>query len=104
MPTVCGGRAEGARSLRSPMLVDRSRFSSHGDKLNRQIQEVERLVTRRKQRIALTSNRQKIQFSKTKNSAATEAPNTGQRRLARMKLPARRGARKRNKVVTVISE
>jgi hypothetical protein len=80
------------------MLVDRSRFSSHGDKLNRQIQEVERLVTRRKQRIALTSNRQKIQFSKTKNSAATEAPNNGQRRLARMKLPARRGGRERNLV------
>ena len=73
MPTVCGGRAEGARSLRSPMLVDRSRFSSHGDKLNRQIQEVERLVTRRKQRIALSSNRQKIQFCKTKNLAATES-------------------------------
>src|SRR5271168_4133660 len=55
------------------MLVDRSLFSSNGDKLNRQIQELERLVTRRKQRIALTSNRQKFQFCKTKNSATTEA-------------------------------
>jgi len=73
VPTVCGRRAVGARSSRSPMLVDRSLFSSNGDKLNRQIQELERLVTRRKQRIALTSNRQKFQFCKTKNSATTEA-------------------------------
>ena len=73
MPTVCGRGAVGARSLRSPMLIDRSRFSSNGDKLNRQIQEVEHLVTYRKQRIALSSNRQKFQFCETKNLAAIES-------------------------------
>jgi len=50
---------------RSPIFRDRARFSANRDKLNRQTPEIERLVTYRKQRIALSSNRQKIRFSKT---------------------------------------
>jgi NAD(P)-dependent dehydrogenase (short-subunit alcohol dehydrogenase family) len=73
VPTVCGRRAVVAQSLRSPISVRNSRFSTNRDKLNRQTPEVEHLVTRRKQRIALSSNRQKIQFCKSKNLAPTEA-------------------------------
>jgi hypothetical protein len=73
MSTLCGRRAIVARSSRSPISVRNRRFSTNRDKLNRQIQQVERLVTRRKQRIALSSNRQKFQFCKTKNLAATES-------------------------------
>ena len=76
MPRVCGSAAVVARSLRAPVLMDRSRFSSDRDKLNRQIQEVERLITHRKETIATRSNRQKIQFRKTKNLAAIEASTT----------------------------
>ena len=50
---------------RSPNSTGNRRFSTNRDKLNRQTPEVERLVTYRKQRIALSSNRQKIRFSKT---------------------------------------
>ena len=82
MPTVCGRRARhgggavvarasttsvpadlnGGRSSNSP---GKQRFSTNRHKLNRQTPEIERLVTYRKQRIALSSNRQKIRFSKT---------------------------------------
>jgi hypothetical protein len=72
--TLCARRAIVARSSRSPISVQNWRFSTNRDKLNRQIQEVERLVTRRKQRVALSSNRQKIQFCTPTNSGATEAP------------------------------
>jgi hypothetical protein len=70
VPTVWGRRAVGARSLRWPISVWTRRFSSNGDKLNRQIREVERLVTRGEQRAALSSNSQKFQFCKSKNLAA----------------------------------
>jgi hypothetical protein len=79
VPRVCGSAAVVARSLRAPVLMDRSRFSSDRDKLNRQIQEVERLVTRRKQTTGTRSNRQKIQFCKTKNLTATGASTTNLR-------------------------
>jgi glucoamylase len=71
--TLCGRRVIVARSSRSPISVRNRRFSTTPDKLNRQTREFKRLVTRSKQIIALSSNRQKIQFCKTINFAATEA-------------------------------
>jgi hypothetical protein len=61
--TLCGRRAIVARSLRSPISVRNGRFSTNRDKLNRQIPKVERFATYRKQRTALSSNRQKTNFS-----------------------------------------
>jgi hypothetical protein len=73
VPTGCRRNAVDARSLRWPISERSRRFSTNRAKFNRQIQEVERLVTRRKQRIALSSNRQKFQFCETKNFAATKS-------------------------------
>jgi hypothetical protein len=76
VPTVCGSDAVVARSLRPPMLMDHSRLPSNRDKLNRQTPELECLVTCRKQTTAIRSNRQKIQFCKSKNSITAEASAT----------------------------
>jgi hypothetical protein len=65
--TLCGRRAIVARRLRSPISVRSRRFSTNRAKLNRQIQEVERFATYRKQSTALSSNRQKINFSPYEN-------------------------------------
>jgi hypothetical protein len=73
---VCVSGVVVARSLRSSVAMDRSRFSPNCDKLNRQIQEVECLVTLRKQTMAISSNRQKFQICKTKNLAAAGASST----------------------------
>jgi hypothetical protein len=70
---VCGSGVVVARSLRSPVPMDRSRFSPNREELNRQTPEVECLVTRRKQTMATRSNRQKFQICKTKNLAAAGA-------------------------------
>jgi hypothetical protein len=67
VPTGCGRRAVAARSLRSPIPVRNGRFSTNRDKLNRQIPELERFATYRKQRTALSSIRQKINFSRYEN-------------------------------------
>jgi hypothetical protein len=73
---VCGSGAAVARSLCLPILAYHCQFSPNRDKLNRQIQEVERLVTRRKQTMTVSSNRQKFQICKTKNLAAAGASST----------------------------
>jgi hypothetical protein len=82
VPTVCGrrgfrarrgGSAVVARNLRWPNSKGDRRYSTNRNKLNRQTPELERDVTYRKKRIALSSNRQKIQFCKNKNLAATES-------------------------------
>ena len=73
MSKLCGRRAIVARSSRSPISVRNRGFPTNRDKFNRQTPELERFVTRRKQRILLSSNRQKIRFCKTINFAATEA-------------------------------
>lgn len=80
MLALCGRRAIVVRSSRSPISVRNRRFSKNRDGFNRQTPEVERLVTRRKQRIALSSNRQKIQFRKPTNFGATEVWCNGKRR------------------------
>jgi hypothetical protein len=67
VPTGCGRRAVGERSLHSPISARNRRFSTNRDKLNRQTPEVERFATYRKQRTALSSNRQKINFSPYEN-------------------------------------
>ena len=67
MSTLCGRRAIVARSLPSPISVRNLRFSTNRDILNRQIPGVERFATCRKQRTALSSNRQKINFSPYEN-------------------------------------
>jgi hypothetical protein len=69
VPTGCGRRTVGERSLRSPISVRNGRFSTNRDKLNRQTPEVERFATYRKQRTALSSNRQKTNFSPYESQA-----------------------------------
>lgn len=79
MLALCGRRAIVARSSRLPISVRNGRFPTNRDRFNRQTPEVERLVTRRKQRIALSSNRQKIQFRKPINFGAAEVWCNGKR-------------------------
>ena len=87
MSTLCGRRAIVARSLRSPLSVRNRQFPTNCGKLNRQTQELERDVTYRKQRVALSSNRQKIPFCKTKKFAATDAKHLSNRELRLLKSP-----------------
>jgi hypothetical protein len=92
--TLCGRRAIVARSLRSPISVRNRPFPTNRDKFNRQTPELERHVTYRKQRIALSSNRQKIHFCKTKKFAATDAKHLSNRELRLLESPLTHGKQK----------